>query len=528
MQSASLRLFHVLLAVLPVCIAGTTTVHAHASKPASASATVHETGLSDGVLALDEAMFWEGETLDGHVPDASLCEVSAHCPKYELTIAPGGKRLRVGIDTPERTDTFVIELLDPSGSLVTSESNSNQFNSEAKLLDPVAGTWTVRIRPEDVSKGSFRMRAKLESSIPENLPKGPGAYPLLPNLRTVPPYELSFTAPANPLNGVYPPDTVNPPLSVAGISPVSCSADEALPKELGGSGAVHCLRLTSGPMNMGPGLYDMRFRLIEDLSDGDAALNPAEAFARIVVGPMDQVVHYTDGSTETVRAGTYSFHPIHAHFHDDYVLSYELYAVTDEAKGRLVPAGEGNKSGFCPADQLFTDWFKFDQSDETPGGDSPFDNCFSPTDGLVGLSIGWGDVYRWQRPGQFVEFAGNGNGRYVVNSIVDANNHVMETDETDNVSYTYIEVEGDTIEILERGWGRSPWDPAKVEFRGPGPTKREASSVAASQTSDGGNTNRSSGGGGALDSKSLIAMLILFLLLRSQRTMHRGKTRTYL
>lgn len=435
----------------------------------AAGAAPVETAETDGMLAVDEAWFWEGPTVDGRVPAAELCGVAVDCPVWTVHVAPGGARLRAGIETADREDTFVVEVLDPSGTLVASDSNSNQFHSEAFVDAPSAGDWTVRVRPQAVTRANFRVRVRLESAAAV-APRSGAKVPLLPNLRTVPPYEFTFTAPANPLNGLYPPDTVNPPLEAAGVSPVSCSADESAPAALGGAGAVDCLRFTSGPVNLGPGIYDKRFRLVDDTAAGKAA--PNADLERIVVGPMTQVVHWSDGGTTEHPGGTYSFHPAHGHFHDDYVLTYDLFRVADPVTGRLERAGKGNKSGFCPADQLWADWYAFNQGYETPGGDSPFDNCFSPTDGTVGLSTGWGDVYRWQRPGQYVEFAGNGNGRYVVNATVDATGTVLETDDTDNVSYAYIEVHDRTVRVLERGWGRSPWDGRKVLFPGAGPLDR--------------------------------------------------------
>lgn len=428
---------------------------------------------ADSILDIDEAWFWDGETIlgDVKVPDSAFCGIFGPCPEYKIEIAPGGSRLRVGIDTAERTESFTIELYDPEHQLVITESSSNQFNSEALVDHPVAGIWTVLVRPDDVSQASFRMRAKLESELTVHPPEGERR-PLLPNLKTVPPYEFTFVAPANPLNGLYPPDTVNPPLAVAGVAPISCTADESAPTAIGGAGAIHCLRFTSGPINMGEGIYDMRFRLVDDSIEGEAEPHPDEALSRIVVGPKTQIIYFSDGSTEEREGGTYSYHPVHFHFHDDYVLSFEIYQVINEELGELVASGVGNKSGFCPADQLFGNWYEFKQGYETPGGDNPADNCFSPTDGTIGLSVGWGDVYRWQRPGMYVEFDGNGNGRYVVRSLVDQLNNVLESDDTDNVSYAYIQVEGDTIQLLERGWGTDPWDPAKVVFAGAGPTQR--------------------------------------------------------
>lgn len=468
-------------------------------------------------LGLDEAVFWEGGTLNGNVRNASLCGVAGDCPTYALSVVHGGARLRVGIDSPVRNNTFAVEILDAAGTLLASEENSNQFNSEAMLLAPVGGVYTVRVRPVSVQQGSFRMRAKLESMLPEDLPRNAAVVPVLPNLKVVPPYEFGFIAPLNPLNGLYPPDTINPPLDIAGIHPLSCTVDEMAPVALGGAAAKKCLRFTSGPINLGDGIYDMRFDLIDDFIAGTAHLAPNEALSRIVIGPMRQAVHYSDGSVQYRSAGTYSFHPIHGHFHDDYVLSFRLYAVRDLANGEIERVGEGTKSGFCPADQLWGDWTRFNQGYEVPGGDEPLGNCSSPTNGVLGLSVGWGDVYRWQRPGMYVEFHGQPNGRYVVQSRVDEQDKVLESDETDNVAYAYVQVENDVVQLLERGWGESPWDPKKTLFSGAGPAQREPQSLVPGTPDGGERVKDDSASGGGAPALSLLIPLLAAGLRRRRR-----------
>jgi hypothetical protein len=217
-----------------------------------------------------------------------------------------------------------------------------------------------------------------------------------------------------------------------------------------------------------------------------------------------------------VPAGTYSFHPVHGHFHDDYVLSFELFKVTDAANGALDHVGTGTKSGFCPADQLFAEWWKFYQGGGQPGGDTVGGNCFSPTDGVIGLTLGWGDVYRWQRPGMYVEFDGQGSGRYVVQSIVDANQHVRESDETDNTSYAYVQIDGDSVQLLERGWGTSPWDPRKTVFAGAGPAQHDAGADAEVRKSSADAQPAGSGllMGGAMAPALLIAMALAVMMRR--------------
>ncbi len=318
----------------------------------------------------------------------------------------------------------------------------------------------MRILPKGATDASFRLRAKLEGAA--DLAGPTGKVPLYPNLKTVPPYEFGFVAPANPANAAYPSDAVNPPLSAGGMTPASCAADEVAPVAAGGGGATKCLRLTSGPINVGDGPFDLRFSFSDD-----AAADPNVAFAN---GPIRQAVHFADHSVGLRDAGTYSFHKTHAHFHDDHILDYRLFTVGDGR--RLVPAGVGTKSGFCPADQLFGEWENFTQEpsgffgegDSVSGG-----NCYSPNEGFIGLTKGWGDVYRWQRPGQYIEFGTHGDGLYVVQTTVDIENQVLETDDSDNVSYAYIQVVGSQVNLLERGFGASPWDPAKVLVRGAGP-----------------------------------------------------------
>jgi hypothetical protein len=421
-------------------------------------------------LAAGQSDFWDGPTIaSGNVQDPSLCGTAAGpCETYTLKLTQPGARLRVALDTPMRTNTFHVDVLDPGGAVAGSAANSNQFDAEAFIKDPKPGTWTVRVMPQGVSDASFRMRAKLEKTLPA-LPTGHVA--LLPDLKAVPPYEFTFIAPANPANGLYPPDTVNPPLDVAGEHPLSCTVDEMAPADspIYGGAATKCLRFTSGPINIGRGPFEMHFSFVADNLSG-AMPSP------IAKGPMYQAVHYGDGTTSLRRSGTYSFHFTHAHFHDDHILDYQLFKVDPAHPKRLIKAGVGTKSGFCPANQLMGEWRSFTQAapDGVIGsGDAGAGNCQSFTDGVLGLSPGWGDVYRWQRPGQYVEFGTNGDGLYVVRSTVDIENQVLESNDANNSAYALIKVVGDHVVELERGQGTSPFDPHKVVFTGAGPASQD-------------------------------------------------------
>lgn len=94
-------------------------------------------------------------------------------------------------------------------------------------------------------------------------------------------------------------------------------------------------------------------------------------------------------------------------------------------------------------------------------GDTGGEAADGPTATQLGLGAGWADIYGYSLDGNYVEFGTNGDGRYVVRSVADANNDILESDERDNAGYAYIEIAGTQIRVLERGHGMSPWDPHK-------------------------------------------------------------------
>ena len=394
-------------------------------------------------LKTADAVFWTGGYVADHVvttqlPTSAACQV-VHCFTWKLTLTSVPERLRVGLDTPSRESSFTTELINEAGTTVGSATNSNRFNIEMFVAKPAKGTYTVRVVPRDAAYARFRLRAKAEGPLPTYKKKTL----LLPNLQATPPYEFNFTAPANPLNGLYPPDTVNPPLDVLGYHPLSCAADEAAE-----SGAKRCLRLTTGPRNGGAGPMDLGYVPIE------------HQLGLVAEGPVTQYLHWSDGSITSRPAGTFLFHKTHAHYHFQDLLDYSIWKVG--AGHKLTLAGRGTKAGFSPADQLFADWFEFSQQQgQYVEGASTARSVGAST---FGLSVGWGDVYRWQRPGQYVEFAGNGDGLYVVRSAVDIKNHVLESNEHDNAAYAYVQVTGESVRIIERGQGLSPWDAGKKVF----------------------------------------------------------------
>jgi len=315
--------------------------------------------------------------------------------------------------------------------------NFNSFNAEAFVEDPAMGSWSVLVTPLTAEYSTFALRAKLEAKAysPSKRKRS-----WLPNLIVPRLWEFGFVAPVTGLAGISF-DDANPPVDVMGIHPFSCTADEME------AGATRCLRFSFQMASAGDGYFHVRF---------DTSTNPLE-------GNMVQCIQRPGKPPLASPAGEFDFHAAHGHFHYKDVIQHLLFRVKNRSTGAMVLAGKGEKTGYHPADQSFAEWHRFVQaSSRTSGADG---NCLPGSNQQIGLSMGWGDAYRWQRPGNFVEFGDNPDGWYVVRTIADPLDHVQETDEGDNAGYAYLRIVGDQVRLLEQGMGISPWDPDKVVNR---------------------------------------------------------------
>ena len=398
-----------------------------------------------GALAADGTLFWNGNDVGSdpvhRVPLApaiaavNRCSIQAACEAFTFDVTAAAPVLRVGLDTPSRDDTFDIAVVDPTGR-ATRMSNPNNYSVEAKLGNPVPGLWTMTVAPVSAEEAPYRLRAKLEATPHVRQASADGYY--LPNLQVTRMWEFGFVAPANPGNGLFPPDDANPPLSVGGIAPVSCAADETVE-----NGSSRCLRYSFGLANTGDGVFDIRW-----------------SSTAIAAGshPMFQCVQKATGGTESRPAGTGSFHKTHGHWHYDDVVHHEVFEVS--APGVMQSTGTGKKLGYSPADQAIIEWDRFVQANAGSSGQAG--NCVEGANQRLGMSAGWGDAYRYQRPGNYVEFGTNGDGEYVVQTIADPLDRIRETNEADNISYAHVIVTGADVDVREVGRGTSPWDPNKT------------------------------------------------------------------
>jgi hypothetical protein len=364
---------------------------------------------SKAVLAPGRAVFWTGPMVEG--PSGGPYE-------YRLQVRERAFRLRIAFDHPEVGDVFNVEITGPKGTSATLSPGGGLYSVEHLFFDPDPGTWTIRVTAEDVSNSRFRVRAKLEKRAPSiGVKKGP----VLPNLQILPPHEASFLVPVT--NGAA--DAEPTGVDAAGQS--GCH-----PEEHSEDGAVRCLRFAYGVRNTGKGPMDLRV--------GAATGVPFES-------ELFQTVHLANGNTVERQIGIARYHKTHAHYHHDAAIGLQLHRVVDPKTGELEAAGEPRTKGFAHRMELLREWGRFYPDFRMSG---------------FGLGPGWADIYEWDRPGNYIDFGLNPDGRYVVRMQADPVNAVWESNEKDNLGYAYIDVAGSVVDILEVGRGRDPWDRCKI------------------------------------------------------------------
>jgi hypothetical protein len=201
------------------------------------------------------------------------------------------------------------------------------------------------------------------------------------------------------------------PLPLIPGTPTSCYVDETFgltspsPQQLQNP-TTRCLRFTSNVRNVGAGLLEVRLPWVK--SDGASGFAPGQCNA-------DQLVFTSSGLQATRPAGPCEFHPAHAHFHYKDLISYTLYE--DGATGPGKKIGTSQKESFCLADD---EYFGFGTAGPNgarnfvgqPGCNVPSDTSNNNIYVTMGVTPGWGDVYTWDTPDQFIDITSTPPGTY--------------------------------------------------------------------------------------------------------------------
>lgn len=345
----------------------------------------------------------------------AVCDMDVNCFDFGLEVAPDAARLRVALDTAldfgNETD---LAIYSPSGEEHMAARQLNgaaiPFSYEVFVDSPEEGLWRVRaiVYHSHESVGAdLRLRAKLEAAA--DPPEPPVALP--PNMKPLPPYRLSFSG---------------------------CRPDEVMLLQ-----PTRCLRFGFGWQNVGDGPMDLRYE-----TNGETA-------------NVTQRVHWSNGTWEERPAGVARWHAVHGHYHYEDFVNVTLHKVLHSKSGKVsLPITQSQKLGVCGHDWKMSEWERFFQAPVTSddSGVECLDGALGAPLVRQGLSAGWLDYYGPGAYGNFIEFGLNEDGLYLLRMKLDADDQMLEGAEDDNFGYAYVEVTGDEVTLLERGYGTSPWD----------------------------------------------------------------------
>ena len=147
----------------------------------------------------------------------------------------------------------------------------------------------------------------------------------------------------------------------------------------------------------------------------------------------------------------------HTHWHLRDLEQSALTPLDDDQRHDHQQSLASAKHGFC-----FFDNIKFNLL--LPGAplDAFYLDCGDDPTALsqtMGLSVGWGDAYWFDIVDQWIDITGVKNGRYRLTSTADAQNSFLESDETNNVTWTDLHLHGNAT---PRVIGQGPFAPLPV------------------------------------------------------------------
>jgi hypothetical protein len=201
---------------------------------------------------------------------------------------------------------------------------------------------------------------------------------------------------------------------------------------------------------------------IQNTADGRRLLRFSAIIVNVGAGAFELTAQRSDGSTSTWSAQQVIFNdaggshavpvPVefiysgdgHNHWHVKDLESYELVRSDNGVK-----VGTGAKRGFCFFDN-------YQHKLTLPG--APQNVVYSSrgcgtqasTTLKMGLSVGWGDLYSWRLPDQYIDITGLTAGRYRLWATADSTGWFQEGNNANNATWADLQIEGNKVTIIRR------------------------------------------------------------------------------
>ena len=137
----------------------------------------------------------------------------------------------------------------------------------------------------------------------------------------------------------------------------------------------------------------------------------------------------------------------HSHWHVRDLERFELRRLDGGAK-----VGTGAKHGFC-----FFDNYRFGSA-LSPYYTIARGACggSSSLQVKMGLSRGWGDIYHYSLPDQYIDVTGLTAGRYRLRATADADGRFLEANESNNLAWIDLQLQSDRVSVVRLGPAAQP------------------------------------------------------------------------
>lgn len=376
-------------------------------------------------------------------PDPTVCV--SQCQLWSVKVQTS-KPFLVSVHNGNSSidDGFNLYVYDPAGNQVASSNGIGSNGQAAEITPSGNGTYTIAVTVTYAydAHASYDGEVRLMARPSWNVPRCKHQKPcdVLPDLAVRPPSDVH-------VEGV-PPVASTPlgfPFPVNAGTPNSCYLDETFRTH-----ATRCLRFTSEVDNVGAAPLTIRIKWADASVPPTVAAAPGECEAQ-------QVIWRTDGTATYHDAGGCEFHTQHAHFHYLNFVEYTLHKVNpDGSTGKQI--AKSLKESFCLADDGYFGY-------ATPGPNGPRNYVGQPDCNVpstpspqaptawitMGVSPGWGDIYTWDTPDQYIDISNTPPGIYDIVSIANPVGKLVTAGKAKTCGATRIKLTDSTVKVLKLG-----------------------------------------------------------------------------
>lgn len=396
-----------------------------------------------GTLTLDSthsSVSWQGASVNpspGYGPPACAAQTPQLCDVLKLNVdMPAGSfgptdGVLVSVKWATDYDQYNLYVDNPDGTPAGRGVDVDSNAQSVLIAQPANGVYTVRVVafyttfPQDLT---YSGSAVVWHDPTSKLATGTE---LLPQLQTMPPSEFHIgdvpPIPSNPTGWRWTPD---------GTFSNSCYLDETVDY-----GSTRCLRFSNDIRNVGAGTLKLRFRWDTGIATGCEMEQEIDVIGE---APIDR------------NAGPCVFHPQHLHFHYQNMAWYQLFPVDAQGNPGAAPVAKSYKLGFCLID--VDDWTFGGSAARQHARVYSFPTCNVPNNipasnpalwEYMGISPGWGDIYTWDLPAQYLDISKVGDGTYELVSRANPDGGIVEAASGLETGITCISIKGNAVTTIK-------------------------------------------------------------------------------